>query len=87
VRPFLERLFESPANLSGHNHDHHGHSHGGSCCAHEHGDEDGHGPAHGAAPLAPAVANSIGQSHGKLQLPVAPKARDNGHEHDDCCGH
>jgi hypothetical protein len=33
------------------------------------------------------VANSIGQSHGKLQLPVAPKARDNGHEHDDCCGH
>lgn len=40
VRPFLERLFESPANLdhSGHDHSHHGHgSHG-----HHHGDVDDH---------------------------------------------
>ncbi len=86
VRPFLERLFESPANMSGHHHDHAGHTHGGSCCAHEHGD-DANGHAHGAAPLAPAAANALGQSHGKVQMPNAKKARDDGHEHDGCCGH
>ncbi|MCA8976089.1 MAG: permease [Planctomycetes bacterium] len=43
VRPFLERLFESPANL-GHDHDHrHGHDHG-----HDHG--HAHGCCHGAEP-------------------------------------
>jgi hypothetical protein len=79
-------LFESPANMSGHHHDHAGHTHGGSCCAHEHGD-DANGHAHGAAPLAPAAANAVSQSHGKVQLPNAQKARDDGHEHDGCCGH
>ena len=88
VRPFLERLFESPANLSGHNHDHGGHSHGGSCCAHEHG--DGHAHAH-AAPLAKAAT---GPSLGKIDLAprassdTKPTAADKPNGTDGgCCGH
>jgi len=63
VRPFLERLFESPANLAhgeapgccaepddGHGHDHHHHGH------------DHHGPARGAADLA-AAADDGGHHH------------------------
>jgi ABC-type nickel/cobalt efflux system permease component RcnA len=84
VRPFLERLFESPANLSGHHHDHAGHSHGGSCCAHEH--DDGHAHAH-AAPLAKAAT---GPSLGKIDLAQRAQASDaTKPEKPDggCCGH
>ena len=64
VRPFLERLFESPAN-----HDHTGHGHDHSCCAHEPGDAaHHHGKDHAA--LRPALQGS----HGLLPPPDAAAA-------------
>src|SRR5262249_25962738 len=67
VRPFLERLFESPANVGAE--DEHG------CCAddaqgHAHAP---HGPAHGGQALAPAAGpRRVAPSHGRVTLPGAP---------------
>lgn len=47
VRPFLERLFESPVNLD-HDHDHHHHHH-----EHAHGDEPSHQDAPASDPSPP----------------------------------
>lgn len=73
VRPFLERLFESPANVG------HGHDHGGSCCGpgdeHDHGPahDHGHGPAHDHA-HAHAHAPGAIASQGKVALATPVRA-------------
>jgi hypothetical protein len=81
VRPFLERLFESPAN-----HDHSGHGPDHACCAHEPG-EAGHHHAHGGhAAVQPALLHS----HGQLAPPPATNAPRSPQEHSGdpgCCGH
>ena len=79
VRPFLERLFESPANV--------GHGHAAGCCDdghdhhHHHGHAHGHphhgGPATGAfAPIAPA----------RLAPPPASAPGKPAADAGDCCG-
>ena len=72
TRPFLERLFESPANLAhgeapgccaddhdGHDHSHHGHAHG----HHHHGPDHDHGRDHapGSATFEPLGTNPAGR--------------------------
>lgn len=80
VRPFLERLFESPANL--------GHGDDASCCAdehdhgheHHHGHGHGHGDDHGHRPLPATTTFAPAPSS-----PLAPPVRRN--DDDGCCGH
>jgi hypothetical protein len=66
VRPFLERLFESPANVGAA--DEHG------CCADDEHDHHGHDHAHGhdhghAHALAPAGPLRVAPSQGRVTLP------------------
>ena len=73
VRPFLERLFESPANV--------GHGHAAGCCDDDH---DGHHHHHhhaDAGAFAPAAP-------GRLAPPRSPSATTDAHsDHGDCCSH
>jgi hypothetical protein len=79
VRPFLERLFESPANV--------GHDHAAGCCDDEHGHDHHHGHAHGHphhggpatgafAPIAPS----------RLAPPPASAPGKPTPDAGDCCG-
>lgn len=74
VRPFLERLFESPANL--------GHGTGAGCGEdHDHGHDHGHDQAH---------SHAIGAPLAFVPTRVAPLAPSHAHDHDDeggCCNH
>ncbi len=76
VRPFLERLFESPANV--------GHGHAAGCCDDDHGHHHHHHHHHHGgeggtfAPTAP----------GRLAPTAARSGRGDGPADDDgCCGH
>ncbi|MEQ1633200.1 MAG: permease [Planctomycetota bacterium] len=75
VRPFLERLFESPANVDGS----HGHTHQGGCCADGHDHEQGHTHAPGHV-----------HDHGRVMLGTAMTAKSATAKSDDgdcCSGH
>jgi uncharacterized membrane protein YraQ (UPF0718 family) len=77
VRPFLERLFESPANQGEHRHDHsaasgHSHDHAG-CCG-----------------TPPATTTPAAVFVPKTNAPLAPLGRSEPSDDDDhggCCGH
>jgi uncharacterized protein len=76
VRPFLERLFESPANLG------HGEAPGGCGHDHHHGHEHGHHHhhhAHGPSPLASDATFT--------PLPTAPGRHGHAPGDGGCCGH
>ncbi|MBL8751623.1 MAG: permease [Planctomycetes bacterium] len=80
VRPFLERLFESPANL--------GHGESPGCCAEEAHGHSHHG--HGHHEHEPAAAEHThpptAQFSPRTDDPLRPPPRPVGGGH-DCCGH
>jgi len=72
VRPFLERLFESPVNVD--------HDHAADCCDDDGDDGSRHSHDDAAGPLAPIAP-------GRLAPPRAPDGTADAHDHGDGCGH